>query len=313
MIITVTLSPSLDRTIEIPALDRGEVIRATASNVEAGGKGVNVSRALLANGVASVAVIPLGGSVGDELGALLKAEEVEMTIVPVKAATRSNVTLSEPDGTTTKINEVGSPLTREEIDHVEETVCQLARADDWVVLSGRLPAGAANDTYARFVQRLTQGGVKVAVDTSGPALAESLAAMPTLIKPNRDELAEAFDGPIDSFADVTAAAESLRTRGAGAVLASLGGDGAMLIDAEGVYAASCPVTDRRSTVGAGDCLLAGFLAAGASGERALLTAVQWAAASVALPGSGVPSSAQIALRHPDLIIDFERRGLSTST
>ena len=313
MIITVTLSPSLDRTIEIPALDRGEVIRATASNVEAGGKGVNVSRALLANGVASVAVIPLGGSVGDELGALLKAEAVEMAIVPVKEATRSNVTLSEPDGTTTKINEVGSPLTREEIDHVEETVCQLARADDWVVLSGRLPAGAANDTYARFVRRLTQGGVKVAVDTSGPALAESLAAMPTLIKPNRDELTEAFEGPIDSFADVAAAAESLRTRGAGAVLASLGDDGAMLIERGGVYAASCPVTDRRSTVGAGDCLLAGFLAAGASGERALLTAVQWAAASVALPGSGVPSSAQIALRHPDLIIDFERRGLSTST
>jgi 1-phosphofructokinase len=268
---------------------------------------------LLANGVASVAVIPLGGSVGDELGALLKAEEVEMTIVPVKEATRSNVTLSEPDGTTTKINEVGSPLTREEIDHVEETVCQLARADDWVVLSGRLPAGAANDTYARFVRRLTQGGVKVAVDTSGPALAESLAAMPTLIKPNRDELAEAFEGPIDSFADAAAAAESLRTRGAGAVLASLGDDGAMLVEGAGVYAASCPVMDRRSTVGAGDCLLAGFLAAGASGERALLTAVQWAAASVALPGSGVPSSAQIALRHPDLIIDFERRGLSTST
>jgi 1-phosphofructokinase len=312
MIITVTLSPSLDRTIEIPALDRGEVIRATSSSVEAGGKGVNVSRALLANGVASVAVIPLGGAVGDELGALLKAEEVEMTIVPVKAATRSNVTLSEPDGTTTKINEVGSPLTREEIDHVEETVCQLARPDDWVVLSGRLPAGAADDTYARFVRRLTQAGVMVAVDTSGPALAESLAAKPTVIKPNRDELAEAFDGPINSFADVAAAAECLRARGAGTVLASLGGDGAMLIEGD-IHAASCAVTDRRSTVGAGDCLLAGFLAAGASGERALLTAVQWAAASVALPGSGVPSSAQIALRHPDLIIDFERRGLSTST
>jgi 1-phosphofructokinase len=312
VIITVTLSPSLDRTIEIPALDRGEVIRATASNVEAGGKGVNVSRVLLANGVASVAVIPLGGAVGDELGALLKAEAVEMTIVAVNAPTRSNVTLSEPDGTTTKINEIGSPLTREEIDHIEETVCQLARPDDWVVLSGRLPAGAADDTYARFVRRLTQARVKVAVDTSGPALAESLAAMPTLIKPNRDELAEAFDGPINSFADVAAAAESLRCRGAGTVLASLGGDGAMLVDG-GIYAASCAVPDRRSTVGAGDCLLAGFVAAGASGEGALLTAVQWAAASVALPGSGVPSSAQIALRHPDLIIDFERRGLSTST
>jgi 1-phosphofructokinase len=312
VIITVTLNPSLDRTIEIPALERGAVIRATASSVEAGGKGVNVSRALLANGIASIAVIPLGGAVGDELAALLKAEGVEMTVVPVLAPTRSNVTLSEPDGTTTKINETGSALASEEVGRLEESVLQLARADDWVVLSGRLPAGADDDTYARLVRRLTKQGVRVAVDTSGPALAQSVAAGPTLIKPNRDELAEAFGAPINSFADVAAAAESLRAKGAVAVLASLGGDGAVLANGQ-VCAANCAVTDRRSTVGAGDCLLAGFLAAGASGEQALLTAVQWAAASVALPGSGVPSSAQIALRHPDLIIDFERRGLSAST
>ncbi len=312
MIVTVTLSPSLDRTIEIPALRRGDVIRATTSSVEAGGKGVNVSRALLANGVPSIAVIPLGGAVGDELAALLKAEGVEMTIVPVQETTRSNVTLSEPDGTTTKINEVGSPLTIEEIGNVEESVLQVARADDWVVLSGRLPAGASDDTYQRFVRRLTGQGVKVAVDTSGPALVESLTAGPTLIKPNREELAEAFGASINSFADAAAAAESLRTRGAGAVLASLGGDGAILADGS-LSAATCAVADRRSTVGAGDCLLAGFLAAGASGQRALLNAVQWAAASVALPGSGVPSSAQIALRHPDLITDFDHRTLSTLT
>jgi 1-phosphofructokinase len=312
MIVTVTLSPSLDRTIEIPSLRRGDVIRATASSVEAGGKGVNVSRALLANGVPSIAVIPLGGAVGDELAALLKAEGVEMTVVPVQEPTRSNVTLSEPDGTTTKINEVGSALTDEEVGHIEESVLQIARADDWVVLSGRLPAGAPNDTYKRFVSRLTEQGVKVAVDTSGPALVEALAAGPTLIKPNRDELAEAFGAPINSFADVAAAAESLRARGAGAVLASLGGDGAILADGD-LFGAMCPVSDRRSAVGAGDCLLAGFLAAGASGRQALLTAVQWAAASVALPGSGVPSSEQIALRHPDLITDFDRRALSILT
>lgn len=312
MIITVTLSPSLDRTIEIPTLDRGAVIRATTSGVEAGGKGVNVSRALLANGVPSTAVIPLGGAVGDELAALLKAEQVEMTVVPVQAATRSNVTLTEPDGTTTKINEIGSALTSEEVNHVEESVCQIARADDWVVLSGSLPAGAAPDTYARFVRRLTTQGVKVAVDTSGPALVESLAARPTLIKPNRDELTEAFGRPIRSFAEAAEAAESLRARGAGSVLVSLGADGALLADGD-MLAATCAVAERRSTVGAGDCLLAGFLAAGASGEQALLTAVQWAAASVALPGSGVPSREQIATRHPDLITDLEDRALSMST
>jgi 1-phosphofructokinase len=97
------------------------------------------------------------------------------------------------------------------------------------------------------------------------------------------------------------------------VLASLGADGAILAADGDVCAATCSVADRRSTVGAGDCLLAGFLAAGASGQQSLLTAVQWAAASVALPGSGVPSSAHIALRHPDLIADLDRRGLSILT
>jgi 1-phosphofructokinase len=312
VIITVTLNPSLDRTIDIPHLARGEVVRATATSVEAGGKGVNVSRALLANGVTSIAVLPLGGAVGEEMEALLKQSGVDMSVVPVNGATRSNITLCEVDGTTTKVNEAGAPLTADELARLEEVVLQLASEDDWVVFSGSLPAGAPSSTYASWVRRLIPMGVRVALDTSGSALTEALSSRPTLIKPNRNELAEAVNAPIGSFSDAVNAARSLQNSGAQTVLVSLDADGALLVE-RGVVAALCSASARRSTVGTGDCLLAGFLAAGASGEKALLTAVKWAAASVALPGSGVPSQAQIAELHPDLITDIESRELSRSS
>lgn len=311
MIITLTLNPSLDRTMEIPALDRGEVIRATSSGLEAGGKGVNVSRALLANGIATLAVVALGGAVGDDLAALLKAIGLDLSVVQVAEETRSNVTLTEPDGTTTKINEAGAALTISELTLVEETLLELARPGDWVVLSGSLPTAVPVGTYASLVRRLTTLDVKVAVDTSGQALTEAVAAGPTLVKPNREELGQAVGRPIDSLDDATAAARILQHRGARAVLASLGADGALLVESD-VVAARCAVEQPRSTVGAGDCLLAGLLSAGGTGGDALLAALKWASAAVALPGSGVPTPAEIASRQPDLIVDLEQWGLPMS-
>jgi 1-phosphofructokinase len=311
VIITLTLNPSLDRTMEIPALDRGDVIRATSSVLEAGGKGVNVSRALLANGIATLAVVALGGPVGDELASLLKTIGLELSIVEVAEATRSNVTLTEPDGTTTKINEAGAALSIQELSLVEETLLEVARSGDWVVLSGSLPTTVPVDTYASLVRQLTSIGVNVAVDTSGQALTQAIAAGPTLVKPNRDELGEAVGRTIDSFDDAIDAARIVQRSGARAVLVSLGADGALLVDSD-VVAARCDVVQPRSTVGAGDCLLAGFLSAGGEGVEALLTAVRWASAAVALPGSGVPTSAEIVARHPDLIVDIDQRGLSMS-
>ena len=311
MIITLTLNPSLDRTMEVPGLERGEVIRATSSGLEAGGKGVNVSRALLSNGVATVAVVALGGAVGDELATLLKASGLDLSVVQVAEETRSNVTLTEPDGTTTKINEAGAALTLSELSGVEETLLELARPGDWVVLSGSLPTAVPVSTYASLVRRLTTMDVKVAVDTSGQALSEAIAAGPTLVKPNREELGQAVGRPIDSIADAVEAARILQRRGAGAVLASLGADGALLVERD-VVAGRCIVERPRSTVGAGDCLLAGFLSAGGVGSDALLAALKWASAAVALPGSGVPTPADIAALQPDLITDIEQWGLSMS-
>lgn len=294
MIITLTLNPSLDRTIEVPVLKRGAVIRVTNGRLDPGGKGVNVARALLANGVATHAVLPVGGTTGQQLVELLRAEGVPMTAVAVHAPTRSNVTISEPDGSTTKINEVGGPLSAADIDKLAQAVLNVASPSDWVVASGSLPFGVPDDVYAMLTERFRAAELRVVVDTSGPALSAALVAHPTLIKPNREELSEAVGWEVLSIADTIAAARTLRQRGAAIVLASLGPDGAALIEDDGISLGECAVSEPKSSVGAGDCLLAGFLAGGATGATALANALCWAAAAVEMPGSAMPTPAAIA-------------------
>ncbi|MEV0628814.1 1-phosphofructokinase [Nonomuraea wenchangensis] len=297
MILTLTLNPSLDRTIEVAALRRGEVIRAAAARLDPGGKGVNVSRALLANGVAARAVVPFGGDEGRQLVGLLAAEGLDMVTVPVTGRTRSNVTLAEPDGTVTKVNEPGTALSPAELDTIAEAVLAAAHTGgqgaDWVVASGSLPPEVPADVYARLCRRFAEAGIEVAVDTSGPALSYALGAGPALVKPNLEELGQATGRPIACLGDVVEAARALRAAGARAVLASLGADGAVLVEDGGVWYGRAPAIEPRSSVGAGDAMLAGFLAAGGHGPEALARALAWGAAAAGLPGSRMPGPADI--------------------
>ncbi|MEV0166093.1 1-phosphofructokinase [Nonomuraea fuscirosea] len=304
MILTLTLNPSLDRTIEIASLDRGAVIRAAAARLDPGGKGVNVSRALLANSVASRAVVPFGGDEGRQLIRLLAAEGLDMVTVPVAGPTRSNVTLAEPDGTTTKINEPGTALSQEELDTIADTVLSAAHEADWVVASGSLPPEVPSDVYARLCRRFAGAGILMAVDSSGPALSSALTAAPALVKPNLEELSGATGMPIRRLGDVAEAAAKLRAAGARTVLASLGADGAVLVEEDGIWYGEAPVTEPRSSVGAGDAMLAGFLAGGGRGPAALALALAWGAAAVCLPGSRMPGPDHIdpgavTVRAPD--------------
>ncbi len=288
MIVTLTLNPSLDRTIEVDRLTRGTMTRATSARLDPGGKGVNVSRALLANKVASVAVVTVGGADGDQLVRLLEADGIPFHAVAVSGRTRSNVTIAEPDGVVTKLNEPGEPLTRQELDAAADAVLAETETASWVVTCGSLPPGAPVEIYARMCEYFAAAGVRVAVDASGPALLAAVKARPALIKPNRDELAEAVGRPVDSIGDAIEAARELRDRGAQSVLASLGADGAVLVDDDGVIIGDAPIAEPRSTVGAGDSLLAGFLAAGARGRSALAEGLAWGAAAVSLPASRMP-------------------------
>ncbi|MFJ4756271.1 1-phosphofructokinase [Streptomyces sp. NPDC088763] len=293
MILTVTPNPSLDRTYEVPALDRGEVIRATGERVDPGGKGVNVSRAVAAAGRRTVAVLPLGGAPGALVADLLQAQGIDVAPVPVAGATRSNIALAETDGVLTKINAPGPELTPAEREALLDAVRTQARAADWIACCGSLPRGLAATWYADVVTRAHADGTRIALDTSGPALLEAVRARPDVVKPNADELAQAVGRPLTTLGDALKAAGRLRELGARSVLASLGADGQLLVDGTGAWFGTAPVDAVRSNVGAGDASLAGFLIAGGQGPGALASAVAHGAAAVRLPGSVMPTPADL--------------------
>ncbi|MCF3130966.1 1-phosphofructokinase [Streptomyces olivochromogenes] len=289
MILTVTPNPSLDRTYEVPALERGEVIRASGERMDPGGKGVNVSRAVAAAGRRTVAVLPLGGAPGALVADLLDAQGIEVVPVPVAGATRSNIALAEADGVLTKINAPGPQLSAAEQELLLETVRAQSGDANWIACCGSLPRGLAPAWYADVVARAHADGARIALDTSGPALLEALREHPDVVKPNAEELAEAVGRPLATVGDAVKAAEELRELGARAVLASLGADGQLLVDGTGTWFGSARVDVVRSNVGAGDSSLAGFLIAGGSGPDALASAVAHGAAAVRLPGSEMPA------------------------
>ena len=299
MIVTVTPNPSIDRTVVLPGpLLRGEVHRVQDVSDQPGGKGVNISRACVAAGVATCAVLP---AARDDLF----LQELTELGVPHDAVRRTgpvrvNLTITEPDGTTTKLNAPGAALESAELDALAERV--LTRADGgWVVLAGSLPPGAPVDWYAVLTRRLRAAGHSVAVDTSEAPLAAVVAALtpegaPSLLKPNAEELASVTGAEVgDLEADpvrVALAARTLVDRGVGAVLATLGGSGAVLVDATGAWHATPPATRVVSTVGAGDSSLFGYLAADLRGEAAparLASAVAHGSAAAGLPGTTMPT------------------------
>ena len=230
MILTVTPNPSLDRTYEIPALDRGAVLRATADRIDPGGKGVNVSRAVAAAGHRTLAVLPLGGPAGAALAGLLGAEGIEVAGVTVTGQTRSNISVAEPDGTLTKINATGPELTADESEALLAEVGARSAGADWIACCGSLPRGLAPEWYAALVARAHRAGARIALDTSGPSLTAALRERPDVVKPNAEELAQAVGRPLATVGDAVKAAEELREWGARAVLASLGADGQLLVD-----------------------------------------------------------------------------------
>ena len=294
MIVTLTLNPSVDRTIEVAELQRGGVNRAVGGRVDAGGKGVNVSRALARHGFSTTAVFASGGLEGLQLVALLEPQGVKVAAVAVHGSTRANVSVVEPDGTTTKLNELGPHLSALELDALVQAVIMAASPGGWIVGSGSLPPGVEDDIYARLVEAGHASGTRVAIDTSGAALVKALRAGPDLVKPNREELAATVGHPLSTLGEVIEAAQVLRRLGAQAVLASLGPDGAVLVE-DGLVAYGQSFVDQvLSTVGAGDAGLAGFLAAGGVGRDALAGALAWGSAAAALPGSRMPGTEDVA-------------------
>ncbi|MGN7155002.1 1-phosphofructokinase family hexose kinase [Dietzia cercidiphylli] len=303
MIVTLTMNPSVDRSAVLTApLALGGVNRIAESHDSPGGKGVNVARVLAAGGIEARAVFPAPRH--DPFVTMCAESGVPATVVPADGPVRVNLTLADPDGTTTKINAPGPVATAEMLDRVRADVAGLAGEATWVVLSGSLPRGVPVDFYADLVAELRATGARLAVDTSDAPLAALAArfpsAAPDLVKPNGEELGQlagvdgvelerrAADGDL---APVVETARTLRATGVGTVLVTLGGAGAVLVDDDEAWFATTPPVRVRSTVGAGDSALAGYLLADARGappaER-LAWAVSHGSVAASLAGTGLP-------------------------
>lgn len=303
-VVTVTASPAIDRLLTLGGpLERGGVVRTGTPVDQPGGKGVNVARAIAATGLPVTAVFPAGEH--DSFVTAVRGTDLHHVVSPIASRVRVNLTLAEPDGTTTKLNAPGAELDPHELEALVRTVMATSVGASWVALCGSLPPGVPAHWYRDLTAPLRELGARVAVDTSGEPLAAVLAdaaLAPDLVKPNAQELVDLVGGDADEVeSDPHLAgelAQRLRAdRGPSVVLLTLGGAGAVLATADGTWFAPSPRIRPVSTVGAGDSALAGYLLAdarGADAPAALVSAVLHGSAAAALPGSTPPRPSDVA-------------------
>lgn len=287
MIATVTFNPAVDYTVSIPGdLADGDVARAEDHRYDPGGKGVNVTKFLDAMGVASVASAPVGGFLGDYFRDRLRADGVPTALVEIAGLTRLNATV-HADRAEYKVNQSGPVLDAADVDDLVATLAE--HEPETVVVAGSLPPGIDAGAIDHVA---TAGEWDAIVDVGGDVLAE-LDAEYALCKPNRSELAAATGREVRTVDDAVQAAEELCEQGFERVLASLGAEGALLVRDGEPIVRPARETDVVDTVGAGDALLAGYLAGVARGldpAGAVDRGVEVATAVVGVRGPSVPAS-----------------------
>jgi 1-phosphofructokinase family hexose kinase len=258
LIVTVTPNPVLDRTLTVPRIVFNEIMRATASRLDWGGKGFNVSRALCALGVESVAMGFVGGVAGQRLARGLRDLGIVTDLVTVAGETRTNIVITAGEEERyIKVNEVGPTVQAEEWQGFLDRVRERVRPGEIWVLSGSLPPGLPSDFYAQLIGLVQERGAKALLDASGEPLRLGCVAGPHLVKPNAVEAKEMTGQKIGSDADALSAAAFFLDQGVELVALSLGAEGMLLASRQQAVWARPPRVQARNPVGAGDASLAG--------------------------------------------------------
>ena len=259
MIYTVTFNPSLDYIVSVENFRLGLTNRTSSELMLPGGKGVNVSTVLMNLGIENTALGFAAGFVGDEIVRQMEEMGVQNGFIRIEeGVSRINLKLKSIDGT--EINGQGPVISPE---HVEELMKQLDRLGegDVLFLSGSIPSSMPDDAYQKIMERLDGRGVQIVVDATKDLLLNVLEYHPFLIKPNNHELGEIFGVELKTREEVIPYAKKLQNKGAVNVLVSMAGEGAVLIDAnEDVHMAPAPKGTLVNGVGAGDSMVAGFMA-----------------------------------------------------
>lgn len=297
MIYTLTLNPAIDKTCEISSFTPGALNRMRTVREDAAGKGVNVAKALDAMNEPCVAMGILGGETGKKIEQSLRDRGIETDFIVVNTPTRVNLKVFDPvSGLTTEINEPGCPVRGETLASVEQKLQSRLKEGDIAVFSGALPPGADASTYKRFVSLCRSCGAKAFVDTDGEPLRLAAEAAPYAIKPNLRELGAFLQRPLVGMDDCLLGAKVLLEKGATFAVVTMGSKGAIFIRAgECLYAHGVAVT-QKSTVGAGDAVMAALVLCEARGMGLRETArlcMAAGAASVMREGSQSPDMDEV--------------------
>ena len=279
-LITVGLNPTIDRILEVPGFAVGQHAKAHLRWRQPSGKAFNVSRALAALGIPNTAAGFVGADALASFEAAARSSGITPSFTPLDGRTRENTTIIDPaNHTETHLREEGPRVTPADLDRLFAALRDLLRPDAIVILTGSLPPGAGPEDFGRVLDECASQGARLVVDTSGPALRIAADRTLWLAKPNRQELAELIGREAQGEPELIQQARRL-LRNAGAVLLSAGEDGAYLVASAGAWHAhvQLPTDAIRSTVGCGDALLAGFLAAVVQSKRLDEAAVRQAVA-----------------------------------
>ena len=291
MIYTVTLNPSIDYVVNMDQLTEGAVNRVSTEHFYAGGNGINVSQILNQHEVDNVALGFISGFTGDFIKGSLHEKGIKTDFIQLKEGySRINMkvkTLSDE----TEINGSGPKISNEEIEKLYQKLDGLT-SEDTLVLAGSIPASLPDDFYEQIMKYVEAKNVKVIVDATKNLLLNVLKYRPFLIKPNHHEIAEMFNVTISSTEDLLHYGNQLKEMGAQNVLISMGGDGAILISETGeIYRSNVPKGTVKNSVGAGDSMVAGFIA-GYQKHHSYEEALRLGAAS----GSATAFSSDVATR-----------------
>lgn len=258
MIITVTMNPAIDKTIELNTFVHGDLNRIQKVILDAGGKGINVSKTIRALGGESLATGFLGGRNGDYIQEVLRKFSIKTDFVKIEEETRVNTKIAETTGLVTELNEKGPVIDLQAMSELLMKLMNCLKTDSLLVLSGSVPLGVPKSIYRLLTELAHEMGAKVLVDADGDLFAEALSVKPDIVKPNQSELEKYFGYAMDSDEKIVEAGKKLLEKGVKIVIISLGAEGAYFIDKEHTLYSPALSVQVNSTVGAGDAMVAAF-------------------------------------------------------
>jgi len=260
-IVTLTLNPSIDKSVKVDGIVPENKLQCHSVHYQPGGGGINITRVLNRLGVTSFAVFPYGGNSGMSLKELLIKENIEPESISINSWTRENLSVIDTHtGLQYRFGMPGNLLSDSELIEIEATLEKLLEENDLFVLSGSLAKEMSIDYYVRLIRRLADKNIKVVVDTSGPALKEALNENVYLIKPNQRELAQlAGKDFLSSVEQEKFALEMIKSQKVMYVVVSLGARGAFIASNDGITYQVTPSVSVKSTIGAGDSMVAGLI------------------------------------------------------